>query len=401
MIKERTFFSQVLSGSSLIAGTAIGAGMLGIPLVTSKSGFYPGVVMTLVVWLFMLITGFLLLEATLWMKERTSFLSLANHFLGKTGRWIVGALFIFLYGSLMVAYFAAGVPLFADFLSFVFSVSFAGAKGYLLFAFLFGLVVAIGPKSIDRVNLLFTFLMVFFWILLISIGAKHVETIHLKTKSILTIWMAAPILFGAFGYHNMIPSLVIYFHRDRKVLRYSILFGTLIPCLVYLFWQWLMIGAIGKTKILATTQMGLPITYALKEIVQNGYVLVLGQLFAFFAVITSTLGVAFSLIDFLADGFHRPAKGSFRLALTLFIFGIPMLFSMIDQTIFEKALGVAGGYGEAFLNGLFPIFIYFIGRYQFQYQKIEYSLSKKELLLLAVFCFIVIFIETLQLMSKN
>ena len=82
---DRSFVSKVVSGSLLIAGTTIGAGMLGIPLVTSQCGFVPAIIITVIVWAFMLATGLLLLRATLWMPNHSSFLSISRHFLGRWG----------------------------------------------------------------------------------------------------------------------------------------------------------------------------------------------------------------------------------------------------------------------------------------------------------------------------
>lgn len=399
-MSDRSFFSKVLSGSLLIAGTTIGAGMLGIPLVTAEAGFFPAFGMTTVVWLFMVLTGILLLEVTFWMKERASFLSIAERFLGPTGKIATGFLFVFLYFSLMIAYFAAGVPLFADFLQNYLHINIQGFWLYGFFALIFASIVAVGPKSIDRSNLVLTILMCVVWFVLIVIGSKHVTVNHLRTRSILSVWWAAPILFGAFGYHNIIPSLSTYFKHDQKVLRFSILIGTLIPYLVYVFWQWLIIGAVGKTKIMATAKLGLPITYALKAISKDPNVLIAGQLFAFLAIITSILGVSFSLVDFLADGFKRKPIGFFRIKLTLLIFVIPLFFSYFYPTIFEKALGLAGGYGEAFLNGLLPISVYYIGRYIMKLSNHKLNFKKFDLIVLTIFSLVVIFLESLQLFSK-
>lgn len=400
-MSDRSFFSKVLSGSLLIAGTTIGAGMLGIPLVTSQAGFFPGITITTFVWLFMVLTGTLLMEATFWMKERASFLSIAERFLGQTGKIATGFLFVFLYFSLMVAYFAAGAPLLGDFLNVLMPFKLHGFAVYGIFALVFGSIVAIGPKSIDRANLVLTLLMCAFWIALIFIGIKYVTPNHLRTKSIITMWWSTPILFGAFGYHNIIPSLSTYFHHDRKVLRYSIWIGTCIPYVVYSFWQFLIIGAVGKTKILATAKLGLPITYALKAITANPSVLILGQAFAFLAIVTSTLGVAFSLVDFLADGLKKKPVGSFRFLITSVIFFVPMVLAYSNPTIFEQALGVAGGFGEAFLNGLLPIAVYAIGRYKLKLNHNTLNFKKLDLWLLAAFSVVVIFIELAQIILKK
>ncbi len=399
-MSQRSFFSKVLSGSLLIAGTTIGAGMLGIPFVTAQAGFLPAAIMTTIVWVFMVLTGILLLEVTFWMKERASFLSIAEKFLGNSGKIFTGILFVFLYFSLMIAYFAAGVPLFSDFIQALLSVRLSGFSAYILFAAIFGAIVAIGPKSIDRANLILTLLMCLFLIGVLLIGGRYVESGLLKTRNVLSIWWATPILFGAFGYHNIVPSLSTYFHHDKKVLYYSIFIGTLIPFIVYLFWQWLILGAVGQIKIMEAAEQGLSVTYALKTITKNPYVLILGQCFAFTAIVTSILGVSFSLVDFLADGLKKKPVGLLRVALTILIFAIPMFLSYWDPMIFEKALGLAGGYGEAFLNGLLPIGVYAIGRYVLKLNHQVMEFKKSDLLLLALFSLIVIGIESAHLFLK-
>jgi len=82
-------------------------------------------------------------------------------------------------------------------------------------------------------------------------------------------------------------------------------------------------------------------------------------------VITSMLGVAFSLLDFLADGFKvKPVKYGVRFLLSLLVFLPPCILSIVDPSIFVKAIGFAGGFGEAFLNGLLPVALVWIGRYK-------------------------------------
>ena len=101
--------SKVIRGGLLIAGTTIGAGMLGLPLVTAEAGFIPAVVVTVLVWALMLLTGLLYMEATLWCQDGANILSISEKYLGTFGKVICGVLFTFLYYSLMIAYFAAGV----------------------------------------------------------------------------------------------------------------------------------------------------------------------------------------------------------------------------------------------------------------------------------------------------
>ena len=102
-MKSKVNVLRVISGTFLIAGTMIGAGMLGLPLVTGVAGFFPGILITLAVWFFMYCTGLLFLEVTLWMPDGSNVLSISGRFFGKGGRLLSGGMFIFLYYCLMIA----------------------------------------------------------------------------------------------------------------------------------------------------------------------------------------------------------------------------------------------------------------------------------------------------------
>ncbi|GAB4184835.1 MAG: aromatic amino acid transport family protein [Simkaniaceae bacterium] len=356
--------SHVISGTFLISGTAIGAGMLGIPLVTSQAGFFPAIFITAVVWIFMMLTGLLFLEATLWLPDGSNILSITRKFLGKKGQAFSGGMFIFLYYCLMVAYFAAGAPMLANAFEALTSVHLTGWNVYLLFGVVFGSIVAIGPKSIDRVNVIITFAMVLSWILLIGVAGPEVEQKRLMEFHFSPMFFAAPILFSAFGYHNVIPSLCSYLNRNVKVLRLSIICGTLLPFLIYFLWQWLIIGSLPPSEITAVLHKGKPVTEALESLTGKPWIALIGKFFAFFALVTSVLGVAFSMVDFLGDGMRMSRKGLSRFLLTILTFFPPFVLAAINPYIFDTALGVAGGFGEAYLNGLLPVLLVWIGVYR-------------------------------------
>lgn len=388
----------MISGSLLIAGTAIGAGMLGIPLVTSQCGFFPASIVTIAVWLFMLLTGLLLLRATLWMPTRSSFLSIARHFLGKPGEFVTGAMFVFLYYCLMVAYFAAGSHLLSYLVEWLWHFSLNTYQSNGIFALIFFTIVSIGPKSIDRVNIGLSLLMFASWIILLLMGSREVNFDRLEMVNLNKMWPALPLLFGAFGYHNIIPSITHYLGRNQRALIASIVIGTTIPLIVYLFWQWLIIGALPLQVIQTTMQDGLPITFALESIAHNPKIVLLGQLFALFAITTSVLGVSFSLVDFLADGFKVIPVRWNRIGLCLLTFFPPFILSTMYPTIFEKALSIAGGFGEAILNGLLPISLVYIGKYSYNLKTFETVKGGKLLLLiLTLFSLLVMGIEIIHL----
>jgi len=353
---------RVVSGSLLIAGTTIGAGMLGIPLLTAQAGFWPAWTITGLTWLFMLLTGLLMLEATLWMPTGSHVLSISERFLGKKGKALTGALFIFLYYSLLIAYFAAGAPLLSKGIFALTGISLTGVGSTLFFGLLFMVIVAAGARWIDRTNMILITGMVGAYVLLVAIGAPEVESVRLETMNWGSAYLAAPVLFSAFGYHNIIPSLATYFEKRRKPLVLSILCGTGLSLVIYLIWQWLVLGLVPVESIEEALRIGAPVTEAMQAAVSSPWLFRVGQAFAFFAIVTSLLGVSFSMVDFLGDGLKMERRGIKRLFLAFLALFPPFLFATYDPTIFDKALGIAGGFGEAVLNGAIPILLVWVGR---------------------------------------
>ena len=187
-------YARVISGTALIAGTAIGAGMLAIPLVTAQSGFFPAVATSVLVWLFMLATGLLFMEAALWMPKGANILTMSNALLGRKGKYAAGGMFLFLYYCLIVAYFAGGAPLLASLLGFE-----SGMGSFVLFGALFATIVAIGAKAVDRVNLVLMLAMTAAYAALIGTGSAEVSLPLLMEANWSGFYVALPILFGAFG----------------------------------------------------------------------------------------------------------------------------------------------------------------------------------------------------------
>lgn len=398
---ERTLdISSLVRSTFLVSGTSIGAGMLGIPLVTSLAGFLPSVVMTLAVWLFMLLTGLILLEVTLPLKGGSNFLYIAEKYLGKGGKLITGFLFIFLYATLMVAYFSASGNLISQLLSPFFQISVRTAL--LLFFTVVFVIIVKGPKMIDRANLMMSLLMFSFLLALFCFTAGFVKGDQLVQSNWGSIVFSAPILFSAFGFHNIIPSLVTYRKKNVYELRLAIILGTTLPMLIYIAWQWLIIGSVSQGTLLLVRDQGLPITMALQNLSSFPYITIFGQCFALLAIITSVFGVGFSLVDFLADGLKRKSVGKDRFWISFIALSLPAVFALNNPAIFHKALSVAGGVGEALLNGFIPVAFGWVFLYRLKQSFGLHFLSNKIVLkLLFLISFCVICIEVYELLLRR
>lgn len=350
---------QVINGTLLVAGTTIGGGMLAIPYVTGKAGFLPGIMITFIVWGFMFCTGVLLLEATLKMPRGSNILSISSHYLGKKGKILASLTFVFLYYCLMTAYFAGGSPIFASFITDITGVVLRPISALAIFGVVFGSIVWMGLQLVDRVNYILMLGLILTFVFMFVGGSSYVKPQRLLSSNWSTMVFAAPILFSSFGYHNIIPSLTDYYNRNEKTLYYVILFGTLLPLVVYVIWQFLILGMIPNRDFLSADQSNMWIISQIQVITGNSWIYFIGRSFWFFAIITSFLGVSISVMDFLKDAFKWKNNLSNRFSLSLLVFLPPMIFAMFNPSVFVGALELAGGFGEAFINGILPIWMVF------------------------------------------
>jgi len=393
---------SLLSGIFLISGTSIGAGMLALPVVTSHAGFFPSLVILAVCWIFMMATGLLFLEATLWMKDGANVLSMARRFLGRSGEIFAGGSFLFLYYCLMIAYLSGGSPIFRSALGLFVKSPVNPILSYWIFGISLTAVVAFGAKVIDRTNFVFMAALIIAYFILLGAGFDEVHFSYLENQNWGMALFAAPTLFSAFGFHNVVPSISTYLSRDRKKLRLAIIIGTSIPFVVYAFWQWLIIGTVPAELISEIESKGTPIGAVLQQVTQSYWISAIANYFAFFAIITSILGVALSMVDFLGDGLGARRTGFPRAGLTLLVFIPPMLLGAGNPALFVQALGIAGGFGEALLNGLLPIALVWIGRYHLRLSGKKLIPGGKGMLtFLCLFTFLIIGIEVCHLMRYS
>lgn len=357
---------RVLGATLLVAGCCIGAGMLGLPVLTALGGFRPTCILFFFSWLFMAVTGLLLLEVNLWFKEEVNLVTMASKTLGSMGKILTWLLFTFLFYSLMVAYASASGQLIADALLQLAGIQISEWMGSLFLSVLFGVFLYLGAAAIDNINRILILGMVLSYCILIGIGALHVRIDLLAHVDWSAAILAIPAMIISFGYHNLIPSLSNYLDRDVKKMRFSILVGSAIPLLIYLIWEWLILGVIpleGENGFIAALDQGDMATRALRSITGNAWIADLAEAFAFFAIVTSFLSVSLSFVDFLADGLHIRKNASGKVKLCALTLAPPFSFSLIYPGIFLKALSYAGAFGAVILFGILPALMVYSGRY--------------------------------------
>jgi len=383
-------YGSLIRGVLLIAGSSIGGGMLALPVLTGQVGFFPSIIVYLCCWLFMTLTGLLFLEIALWVEDDANIVTMAERTLGGWGKAAAWGLYLFLFYCLTLAYIVGVGDLIVEVMKD--SVTLQGWQGQLLFLALFGPFVYAGARLVGKFNIFLMIGLGISYLVFVFLGAPHVRSDLLVSTNWSKLWTALPITFTAFAYQGIIPTLVNYMHRDVKQIRLAIIIGSFLPLVAYTIWQWLILGIVpvtGPGGLNETLQNGLNAVQPLKNVLNTSSVYIVGQYFAFFALVTSFLGVSLGLMDFLADGLKVKKTPTGKLALCLLVFIPPTLFAFTHPHVFLIALDYAGGFGCALLLGLMPVLMVWSGRYKMGL-KGEYTVAGGRWLLTALVIFVLI-----------
>ncbi len=357
---------HVIGGALLIAGTTIGVGMLALPVATAQAGFLPSAALYLLCWVFMLCTGLLTLEICIWMPKDANYITMSRILLGRGGQFVVWVVYLFLFVTVMIAHVAGG----GDILVQIVGDWLPGWASKIIYVVLFLPVAYLGARTVDRFNLLLMAGIIICYFLFIFVAAPHVQMNLLERSNWSKAWYALPILFTAFTYQVIIPTLMSYMDRNVKKVRLALLIGTLIPLVVYLVWQFLILGIVpaeGPGGLTAAAKQGHNAIMPLKAITHNPYLFSVGKAFAFFTLTASYIALSLAFIDFLADGLKVNKTPAHKIWLCLLVFAPPTLIALTYPHIFLTALSYAGGFSCAILFGLLPPVMTWVGRHVFHY----------------------------------
>ena len=382
---------SVLGGALLISGSCIGAGMLGLPVLLGLCGFLPSLFLLFGSFVFMTFTGLLVVEVNGWFKKRVNFITMVETSFGNGGRVLTWILYLCLFYSLLVAYFAGGGKILANFLPF----NIGADTASIFMVIVLSIVVYFGTKPVDLLNRIFVFGLIISYLGMIFLGLSKIKGslfLHVNMKYFL---VPIPVLITSFGFHNMIPSLTAYMKGDLKRTKYAILIGCLVSLIIYFFWILFIVGFVpvdGKYGLLNSYLEGNEATIALKHILNSKIVVNFASFFALFAIITSILAQSLGLSHFLADGVKVKPTRKNSVYFVMFSTLPPLIFSLVYPKIFFTALGFAGAYFAVILFGIFPALMVWMGRY-YKKETSPYRVKggKISLMLVLLFSFVIIF----------
>lgn len=355
-------------GVLLIGGTATGAGMLALPIITASMGFIQSIIVFGFCWLFMTASALLLLEVNLTISAGANINTLVKKTLGPIGQAIAWLAYVMLLYSLTAAYITGGAEWFMDYLHRWFNLKLSFTETAFGLTAIVALIVFFGTRVVDYINrLLMIGLVLSFFYLILLLGPLIRPEQLLVAHAPLTLWHL-PALATAFGFHIVIPSLTAYI-KCPKTLQKTIWIGSLIPLCFYIIWEALILGSIphkGPMGLLAIASNPQPIQAIIQALapLTQGHFGELARTFLIFALATSFIGVTLALFDFLRDAFNIQPQTK-RVLLTLCTFVPPVLSVAFFPTGFLFAIHFAGLF-VAILLGILPVLMAWRTRYHLQ-----------------------------------
>ncbi|MEK7203531.1 MAG: aromatic amino acid transport family protein [Patescibacteria group bacterium] len=361
MLSNKNF----LYSASILIGTIVGVGIFGIPFSFAKAGFLTGFLFLVFVGLLSLAVNLIFGEIVLRTKEVHQFTGYARIYLNKGFRILASfAWFLGIYAALLAYIILSGNFLFNLFISQFYGEPFVFSIWFFAFA---ALVVLAGLKTVVQ----FEFFMVLFFTLIVFLifgfGVPKIELQNLATLFNQEFWfLPYGILLFAYAGFSAIPIQRELIKNKTGVLKKAILWGSLVPVVLYLVFTLSIVGISGDTT-------SPDVVSGLREFFDYR-IISLVSLFGLLAITTSFMALSVALIEtFRLDyGFKRFNAW----ALTVFL---PFILFWFGIRNFIEVISLAGSVAIG-IEGIILIFMYKAAKKSGSREP-EYSLNLPNLVL--------------------
>ncbi len=325
-----------------MAGTIIGAGILGIPYAASKTGAVWAIILLLglgaATWLTNLMVGEFILRT----KGSHQLVGYAKKYLGSwAGRVQMFALMFSTYGALIAYIIGEGEVL---------SVLLGGSAFYYSLAFwvVAAIILYVGLNLVKVVEF---WLVLFFIIIIAAISAVSFGVVdfnnYLYQDAGKLFIPYGVILFAYGGASSVVVGREILKGKEKHV-KSAVSFASWLPILIYTVFTLAVLGATGRL----TSEVA---TINLSQVI-NGQVAFWGNVFALLGMATSFL--SFSVV--LMEVFHFDYKMS-KFNSWLAVISLPLVIFLLGARDFITVMGIAGSLTFG-LTGIIIVLTFWVAR---------------------------------------
>lgn len=347
---------KLIGSVCLVAGTAIGAGMLALPRTLAKLGLLPTLGLMIFVWLIMYYSALVNLELNLRAKKGLPLGALGFFYSGRIAQIIGSVSLLLLTYSLLSAYLYGGSSILQSLLEQSLSERPQFFGTLTLYTLGLTCILAFALSYVEKVNsLLFIGLLIVVGSMIVSLISQahttHIPLIETTSSHISSWTIVLPTLFTSFGFQVIFHTLTDYCDKNPRVLKRAFFWGSLIPLLVYIAWTLGVIGTLHSynpafyNKIIqGNVQVG-ELVEALSCITAWQHAQLLVWIISLLAIVTSAIGVSLGLMDAWKSkvSYFSQKESYFKHLGVLLITILPAyLVALLVPNAFIKILGFAG-----------------------------------------------------------
>lgn len=231
-----------------MVGTAVGAGIFGLPYTFAQSGFFIGCAYVVTLGAILLLVNLAYGEVVLHTAGTHQFPAYVEKYLGKRWKWLsLASLFIGLYGAL-AAYFLEVTVLLRTILQPV----LGGADIWYLLGYVCVVAAAlyVGLRAVANAEKVLMVTMLTLVIALFIFALPRVTGAHYFSAGTGNVFLPYGVVLFALAAAASIPDMKNVLSGQRRLLKKAIVIGSIIPIFVYLVFSFSIVGITGP----ATTE---------------------------------------------------------------------------------------------------------------------------------------------------
>lgn len=360
--------NRVFGSTLIIAGTAVGAGMLAMPLTSAQMGFGMTFLLLATLWVLLTFTALLYAEVHQYSPNDAGIAGITEQYFGLTGKLIVNFILLFFMYAVLTAYITGSGDLLFNLIPKSLDLDPEKARkiAALSFAIIFGIIVTIGIALSDITNRLFFGLKVLSFIVLLYFlfGKFSISNLQYPPTNNLLLFSALPIFFMTFGFHICTPTINEYLQGDNQKLRLACIFGSTGIFIIYIIWQLATHGVLQQSELVAILNQDPSLNgliHAFEVTTGSKTISEIVRVFSVLALTTSYIGVSLGLSNAVKDLLSHFNMRKNNLMIGAITFIPPIIVGFTYPNIFLSAFSFAGVI-FAFIGVILPVLLVFRAR---------------------------------------
>lgn len=342
---EKTNIKRKFGVAFLLAGTAIGSGMLSLPMVLAKFGVIKSCIIMVLFAFLTYLTAIIRADLNINLNSGATLSECGNafdcHKAGVSGNFLLKLLSF----ALISAYLFGLASLLKSLCNNMFSQTsmiIAVAIGIAGIFFFASDAIVNANKSLFIG--MFCALMILILKLLIE---TPINTVPHQTGSIsLNEWtVLVPIIFTSFGFQGSMHSVTKFCRNDRSIINSACFWGCVITALIYIIWTIAILLVVANTDANffnlmvegKATDVG-ELVNVLSRAASSQSVQAIVWIVSALAILTSVLGAGLALLEI----FKREHQETPKWKIVSFVVFVPAAVSMFVPNAFIRILGISG-----------------------------------------------------------